>query len=127
MQLSESLAVVLLVYWLAKIITRFIAIRIYVTPLVFIVVQVIAIISGVTFSRESSGPHFTMWTCGIAIIIFIAVQVVLNHILVKKSADNYTEIYEWSSPCTTAFQFCEAISGHPVIQCNGQKLFTPLL
>lgn len=84
MLLSESLAAVLLAYWIAKIITRFIAIRTYFIPVLFLVVQVVAMISGVAFSDENSGQHFTMWTCGIAIIIFIVVQVALKKFVVKK-------------------------------------------
>lgn len=82
--ISKSLAAVLLAYWVAKMFTRFIAIRTYLTPVFFLVVQIVAMTSGVTFSREISGNNFTMWTCGVAIIIFIIAQVILKKIVVKR-------------------------------------------
>lgn len=85
MLLSESLAAVLLAYGVAKVITRFIAIRTYFTPVIFLVVQIVAMILGITFSHENSGVNFTMWTFGNAIILFLATQIVLKKLIVKRT------------------------------------------
>ena len=86
MHISESLACVLLAYWISKMVTRFIAVRSYFTPAIFLVVQVVAMISGIAFSHENSGASFTMWTCGAALILFIVTQVVLKKIMLKNTA-----------------------------------------
>jgi len=85
MLLSESIAAVLIAYWIAKMITRFIAIRSVYTPFVFIASQTIAMFFGVALSHENTGPRFTMWTCGCAFIVFIIVQTIMKKILIKRA------------------------------------------
>ncbi|HHZ9435024.1 TPA: hypothetical protein ACWLZK_002398 [Klebsiella quasipneumoniae] len=85
-QVSESLAAVLIAYWIAKQLTRFRAIRTYLTPVAFMAVQFVAMVSGVAFSHEISGTNFTMWCFGTAIILFIAAQTGLKKIVLRRNA-----------------------------------------
>lgn len=86
--ISESLPAVLFAYWIAKLLTRSIAIRTYHTPVAFMAVQFVAMVSGATFSHEITGTNFTMWCLGTAFILFIVVQTGLKKIASRKTALN---------------------------------------
>jgi hypothetical protein len=77
--LAESFASVLLAYWIAKMITRFKEVRTFITPVVFLYVHLAAMDDSVyILNGETEGVPFTMWTLGIALILFIIAQLSLK-------------------------------------------------
>ena len=77
--LAESFASVLLAYWIAKMITRFKEVQTFITPVVFLYVHLAAMDDSVyILNGETEGVPFTMWTLGIALILFIIAQLSLK-------------------------------------------------
>jgi hypothetical protein len=84
MALAESLASVLLAYWIAKLLIKFNGVRTLVTPVVFFILQVVSFIFASAVTHKNTGTDYAMWTCGIAFVLFVISQFIIKRIASKQ-------------------------------------------